>query len=82
LTAADSIPGIPAAVLALDSKIGVTTFSAGLTYARPGASKAGDTSLPFDAQWTFEQVIAGSGGRVRKTQTVRAGARLYLRLFH
>jgi hypothetical protein len=82
LTAADSIPGIPASVLALDSKIGVTTFSAGLTYARPGASKAGDTSLPFDAQWTFEQVIAGSGGRVRKTQTVRAGARLYLRLFH
>jgi len=82
LAAADSIPGIPASVLALDSKIGVTTFSAGLTYARPGASKAGDTSLPFDAQWTFEQVIAGSGGRVRKTQTVRAGARLYLRLFH
>jgi hypothetical protein len=82
LTAADSIPGIPASVLALDSKIGVTTFSAGLTYARPGATKSGGTALPFDAQWTFEQVIAGSGGRVRKTQTVRAGGRLYVRLFH
>lgn len=82
LTAGDSIPGIPASVLALDSKIGVTTLSAGLTYARPARSTDGGTTLPFDASWTFEQVIAGSGGRVQKTQAVRAAVRLYVRLFH
>jgi len=56
-------------------------LSAGLTYARPGATKPGTTGVPLDAQWTFEQVIAGSGGRVRKTQSVRAGVRLYFRIF-
>ena len=81
LSADDSIPDIPASLLALDSKIGVTTVSAGLTYARPGATKPGTTGVPLDAQWTFEQVIAGSGGRVRKTQSVRAGVRLYFRIF-
>lgn len=79
--ATDSIPGIPAAILATDSRIGVTTFSAGVTYSRPGATKPGTSGLPLDASWTFEQVIAGSGGRVLKTQTVRAGLRLYHRLF-
>jgi len=81
VSAADSIPGIPASVLAVDSRIGVTTFSAGVTYSRPGATKPGSTGLPLDAGWTFEQVIAGSGGRVQKTQAVRAGVRLYHRLF-
>lgn len=78
---ADSIPGIPASVLAVDSRIGVTTFSAGVTYSRPATAKPGFAGLPLDANWTFEQVIAGSGGRVRKTQAVRAGLRLYYRLF-
>lgn len=73
---ADSIPGVPASLLSIDSGMGVTTFSAGLTYARPGK-----TGLPLDASWTFEQVIAGTGGRVLKTQTLRAGVRLYHRLF-
>jgi hypothetical protein len=81
LSAADSIPGVPASLLALDSKIGVTTFSAGITYARPGATKPGEAGLPLDAHWTFEQVIAGSGGRVRKTQAIRAGVRVYVRVF-
>ena len=81
VSAADSIPGIPASVLAVDSRIGVTTFSAGVTYSRPGATKPGSAGLPLDASWTFEQVIAGSGGRVQKTQAVRAGVRLYHRLF-
>lgn len=81
LSAADSIPGVAASLLALDSKIGVTTFSAGITYARPGATKAGGAGLPLDAHWTFEQVIAGSGGRVRKTQAIRAGVRVYFRIF-
>lgn len=76
-SAGDSIPGIPASLLSVDSRIGVTTFSAGVTYSRPGK-----TGLPLDASWTFEQVIAGSGGRVLKTQTVRAGLRLYHRLFN
>jgi hypothetical protein len=80
-SATDSIPGIPASILATDSRIGVTTFSAGVTYSRPGATKLGSTGLPIDASWTFEQVIAGSGGRVLKTQTMRAGLRLYHRLF-
>jgi len=80
-SAGDSIPGIPASLLAVDSRTGVTTLSAGVTYARPGATSPGATGLPLDASWTFEQVIAGSGGRVLKTQTVRAGVRLYHRLF-
>ena len=78
---ADSIPGVPASVLAVDSRIGVTTFSAGVTYSRPASAAAGFAGLPLDANWTFEQVIAGSGGRVLKTQSVRAGVRLYYRLF-
>jgi hypothetical protein len=72
----DSIPGISASLLAVDSRIGVTTFSAGVTYSRPGG-----TGLPLDASWTFEQVIASSGGRALKTQALRAGVRLYHRLF-
>ena len=75
-SAGDSLPGIPASLLSVDSRIGVTTFSAGVTYSRPGR-----TGLPLDASWTFAQVIAGTGGRVLKTQTVRAGVRLYHRLF-
>jgi hypothetical protein len=79
-SAGDSIPGIPASVLAVDSRIGVTTFSAGITYSGPG-TKPASTGLPIDASWSFEKVIAGSGGRVLKTQAVRASVRLYQRLF-
>jgi hypothetical protein len=79
--AGPAIPGIPASVLAVDSRIAVTTFSAGVTYSRSATAKPGFAGLPLDANWTFEQVIAGSGGRVQKTQAVRAGLRLYYRLF-
>ena len=80
-SAADSIPGIPASALSLDSEIGVTTFSAGVTYATPGVNKPGAKGIPVDAQWTFEQVVGGSGGRVSKFQSIRGGVRVYFRLF-
>jgi hypothetical protein len=81
LSASDSIPGLPASVLALDSEIGVTSFSAGVTYATPAVSKPGAKGIPVDAQWTIEQVVGGSGGRVRKFQSIRGGVRVYFRIF-
>ena len=81
LSASDSIPGVPASVLALDSEIGVTTFSAGITYATPGISKPGAKGIPVDAFWTLGRVVAGSGGRVSKFQSMRGGVRVYFRIF-
>ncbi len=80
-TEADSIPGIPAAILARDSRISATVFRAGVTYAAAGAQAPGGRGLPLEASWTYERVVGASGGRVPKLNRLRADVRLYLRLW-
>ncbi|MGH7630004.1 MAG: hypothetical protein ACREOF_11620, partial [Gemmatimonadales bacterium] len=80
-TVADSIPGIPASILARDSRVRVTVFRAGVTYAAAGAQAPGGRGLPLEASWTYERVVRASGGRVPKLSRLRADLRLYVRLW-
>lgn len=80
-TAADSIPGIPASILGRDSRVRVTVFRAGVTYAAAGAQAPGGRGLPLEASWTYERVVGASGGRAPRLSRVRADVRLYLRVW-
>ncbi len=76
-----AIPGVDAAVLALDSRVSATTITAGLTYASPGQLRPGGRGWPVEASWVYERVVSGSEGRVPAVQRLRASLRLYFRAF-
>ncbi|MGH7517452.1 MAG: hypothetical protein ACREOC_08280 [Gemmatimonadales bacterium] len=80
-TAADSIAGVPASILARDSRVSATVFRAGVTYAAAGAQAPGGRGLPLEASWTYERVVGASGGRVPKLNRLRADVRLYVRVW-
>ena len=80
-TEADSIPGIPAAVLAQDDRASALVFRAGVSYAAAGARGPDGRGLPLEASWTYERTVDGRDGRVPKLSRVRADLRLYLRLW-
>ncbi|HEU5169146.1 MAG TPA: hypothetical protein VFU46_01340, partial [Gemmatimonadales bacterium] len=79
-TDADSIPGMPASVLARDTRASATILSAGVIYAAADAGRGG-RGLPLEASWAWEQVVGASGGRVPKVRRVRAEVRIYVQLF-
>lgn len=76
-----AIPGVDAAILAIDSRASATTFGAGLTYANAGRLAPGGRGWPVEASWVFERVIRSGAGRVPAVQQVRANLRLYFSLF-
>lgn len=80
-TAADSLPGLPASLLAQESAANATVLSAGITYANPGALRRGGTGWPVDAGWTYERVLRAGGGRVPDSHAVRARLRVYFGLW-
>jgi hypothetical protein len=80
--ATDSVPGVPASLLAIGTGANATTLALGVTYSNPGRSASGGSGIPLDVSWTYERVIGSSEGRVPKLQAVRAQIRLYQRLFH
>jgi hypothetical protein len=73
----DAIPGVDPGVLALDTETSSTVVSIGVTYSNPGALRPGGTGLPVDAGWTYERVVAASGGIVPDIHRIRARLRLY-----
>ncbi|HET8623162.1 MAG TPA: hypothetical protein VFM14_06340 [Gemmatimonadales bacterium] len=80
-TGADSIPGIPAAVLARNSRMSAMIFRAGVTYAAAGVRGPDGRGLPLEASWAYERVVDASGGRVPKVSRVRADLRIYVRVW-
>lgn len=76
-SAADAIPGVDPAVLVQGTDASATLVSIGVTYSNPGALRPGGTGLPVDAGWTYERVIAASGGIVPDTHRLKARLRLY-----
>jgi len=73
----DAIPGVDPGVLALDTETSSTVLSIGVTYSNPGALRPGGKGLPVDAGWTYERVVAASGGIVPDVHRLRARFRLY-----
>ena len=80
-TAADSLPGVSASLVAEASAANATVLSAGITYANPGALRRGGTGWPVDAGWTYERVLRAGGGRVPDSHAVRARLRVYFGLW-
>jgi hypothetical protein len=80
--AADSIPGLPASVLAEGTDWTLTTFLAGVSYQSPAAIAPGSSGFPIEASWTFEGPLSSSRGIVAKERTMRFQIRMYTRLFH
>ena len=80
-SAADSIPGLPASVLAEGTDWTLTTFLAGLTYQSPAAIAPGSSGFPIEASWTLEGPLSSSRGIVAKERTMRFQLRLYTRIF-
>jgi hypothetical protein len=81
LTPADSVPGVSASVVAQDTKASATVLGIGITYSSPGRLRPGGKGLPVDASWTYERVVAASGGIVPDSHRTRAGLRVYFDLF-
>ena len=80
-TAADSLPGVSASLLAEETAANATVVSAGITYANPGALRRGGTGWPVDAVWSYERVLRAGGGRVPDSHAVRARLRVYFGLW-
>jgi hypothetical protein len=81
VNAADSIPGVPASVLADGTNWTLTTFLAGLSYQSPAAIAPGSAGFPIEASWTIEGPLSSSRGIVAKERTMRFQIRMYTRIF-
>ncbi len=77
----DSIPGVNAGDLALETNASATIIGGGVTYANAGALRPGGRGVPVDARLSYEMTVRASGGRVPKARVMRAELRLYHRLF-
>jgi hypothetical protein len=53
----------------------------GLTWSHPGGTALRPAGAPLDATVTWERVMGASGGRVPRTESVRAGLRVYARFW-
>jgi hypothetical protein len=69
---ADSIPGIPASELVQNSQASATVVSGGISF-----SSGFNRRVPIEAQWTYEAVVAATGGRVPQGRNMRVALRLY-----
>jgi hypothetical protein len=76
-----ALPGVDAALLAVDSKVNATLLSIGITYANPGALRPGGKGLPVDASWSYERVLRSGGGRTPDTHALRGSLRVYFGLW-
>lgn len=81
LTAADEIPGVPASVLAQDTKASATVLGIGITFSNAGRFRPGGRGLPLDASWGYERIVRTTGGVVPDRHTFRARLRAYFGLF-
>jgi hypothetical protein len=75
-TVADSVPGVAASELAVESSASSTMVSGGVTFSSGLTRK-----VPIEARWTYEAVLGASGGRVPQARNMRAELRLYWTLW-
>jgi hypothetical protein len=80
-TAADSIPDVPASVLAEGTGASRLLLSIGLTYSSSGQRPDGTGGIPLDAGWRWETTVASSGGIATKWSAIIFFARLYARVW-
>lgn len=80
-TPADSVPGIPASVLAEGTGASRLLLSIGLTYSSSGQRADGTNGIPLDAGWRWETTVASSGGIATKWSAIIFFARLYARIW-
>ena len=79
---ADSLPGVSAGQLAVQTQTSAFTVGGGISYSSVDAPcPAGKCPLPLDASWTYETVVSASGGRVPKAGIMRMQLRFYFQLF-
>ena len=77
-SAGDSIPGVPASVLADGTAADATTLRGGIVFSNTGKPREGSRHLPVEASWSYEGVVASSKGRVPNARVMRAGLRVYV----
>ena len=75
------LDGLDPQSLAVGSGASAVTVKAGLTLAHPGDRSLGGTSAPIAASVTWERVVSASGGRLPKSESVRATLRIYSRFW-
>jgi hypothetical protein len=80
-SAADSILGVPANVLAQDTEADATILSGGITYSSSRIQEGRRRGLPVEASWTYSGVVASTQGRVAQSRTMRMMIRFYYRLW-
>lgn len=80
-TAGDSIPGVPASIMADGTGASRLLLSIGLTYSSSGQRADGTNGMPLDAGWRWETTVASSGGIATKWSAIVFFARVYARLW-
>jgi hypothetical protein len=78
LAGQDSIPGAPVGLLGLESDMGWTTATVGLSYSSVLTPREGRSAqAPLDAGLMWTGTVAASGGRVPRMSAVRLWLRIY-----
>lgn len=80
-TAADSVPGVPASLLAEGTGASRLLLSIGLTYSSSGQRADGTSGIPLDAGWRWETTVASSGGIATKWSAIVFFARVYAKIW-
>jgi len=80
-TTADSVPGVPASLLAEGTGASRLLLSIGLTYSSSGQRADGTGGIPLDAGWRWETTVASSGGIATKWSAIIFFARLYAKIW-
>ena len=74
------VPGLDAAVLGEGTGYSTVHLSLGINYSDVGRGVS-PARMPIDAGWSWDTVIAASGGRVARSTTIRMLVRLYGKLW-
>jgi hypothetical protein len=80
-TVADSVPGVPASVLAQGTGASRLLLSIGVTYSSDGQRADGTGGVPIDAGWRWETTVASSGGIATSWSAIVFFAQVYAKLW-
>ena len=80
-TEADSIPGVPASLLATGTSASRLLLSIGITYSSSGQRKDGTNGVPLDAGWRWQTTVASSGGIATSWSAIVFFARVYAKVW-
>ena len=80
-TTADSVPGVPASLLAQGTGASRLLMSIGVTYSSPGTRADGTAGMPIDAGWRWETTVASSGGIATSWSAIVFFAQVYAKLW-